>query len=162
MNMPALQVFHQGQGSDGWLWMNSATEVDGRLAWAGDAQVPNTGMDASPGAVTFNGKLYVFHQGQGPSFGAEWLWVNVFDGTKWAGDTQVPNTGIVGTPGAVTFDGKLYVFHQGRGIAAGEGDGWLWMNSATEVDGGLAWAGDAQVPNTGLSATPRAIVWGNL
>jgi hypothetical protein len=146
--MQALQVYHQGQGTDGWLWMNNASAKDDRLYWRGDAKVPNTGLSAEPSAVVFNGKIYVFHQGQGDD---GWLWMNVFDGKTWVGDAKVPNTGMTGSPGAVVFNGKIYVFHRGQG----RGEVWLWLN----VFDGSTWAGDQQVPNTGMSFTPSPVIF---
>ena len=93
--MAVLRVFHQGQSNDGWLWMN---EFNG-TKWAGNMQVPNTGLSATPSAVSFNSKLYVFHKGQGDG----WLWMNVFDGTKWAGDMSAPDTGLSDGPGAIVW-----------------------------------------------------------
>src|SRR3954464_9034512 len=109
MHMAFLQVFHQGQGDgvtgDGWLWM---TKSEDGTNWAGDTRVPNTGLSGGPGAVVFNEKGYVFHEGRnnGRILQGQ-LWVNVFDGTKWVGDTQVPNTGTFEKPSAVVFKGKL-------------------------------------------------------
>jgi hypothetical protein len=95
-----LAVFHNGGGdAAGWLWMN--VSADG-ATWTGDAPVPNTGLTFGPSAVTYDGKLYVFHNGQD----GQWLWVNVFDGATWTGDAPVPNTGLSFAPGAVVWGGS--------------------------------------------------------
>jgi hypothetical protein len=143
-----VYVFHQGQSDSGWLWMNV---FDGKN-WAGDAPVHNTGIGNSPSAVVFRDKLYVFHRGQ---FEDVWLYVNVFDGTNWAGDAVVYNTGMEGGPSAVVFHDKIYVFHQGRQTQTSFAPGWLYVN----VFDGTNWSGDAQVPNTGLSQSPSAVVF---
>ena len=52
------------------------------------------------------------------------------------------------SPSAV-LDGALYVFHQGSGE-----DGQLWYNTFD----GQTWLGDRQVQNTGMSASPFAVV----
>ena len=45
----------------------------------------------------------------------------------------------------------LYVFHQGSG-----NDGQLWYTSYN----GSSWTGDQQVPNTRMSGSPTAAVYG--
>jgi hypothetical protein len=125
--------------------------------WAGDAQVPNTGIAFGPSAVEFNGQLYVFHQGSiGPPLpippdGDGCLWVNVSsDGATWTGDAQVPNTNLSDGPSAVEFNDKLYVFHNSQ-------DGpWLSVNVSSD---GATWAGDTPVPNTGITFSPSAVVF---
>ncbi|MCL2931924.1 MAG: hypothetical protein MGG11_06470 [Trichodesmium sp. MAG_R03] len=57
--MSNIFVFHQGRGDSGWLWYNV---FDGSQ-WAGDTEVPKTGMTGDPSAVVYNNKIYVFHQG---------------------------------------------------------------------------------------------------
>jgi hypothetical protein len=162
-----LYVFHQGQDASaglpvdtfrGWLYVNVSS--DGSI-WAGDAQVPNTGLHNRPSAVVYDGKLHVFHRGQ--SLRDRWLWVNVFDGAAWAGDAQVlPKSGIAFGPSAVEFKGQLYVFHQGSRQTEPppppifpDGDDCLWVN----VFDGATWAGDAQVPGTTMRHGPSAVVY---
>ncbi len=146
-------VFHQGFGNDGQLWYN---RYNGGGSWAGDQQVPNTGMSGSPALAVYGGGaglLYVFHQG----FGNDGqLWYNSYNGSSWTGDRQVPNTGMSGSPALAVYgenlaqNDTLYVFHQGSG-----NDGQLWYNRYN----GSSWAGDRQVPNTGISGSPALAVY---
>jgi hypothetical protein len=50
------------------------------------------------------------------------------------------------------FNGMIYVFHQG-----GSENGQLWYS----VFDGKSWEKDVQVPNTGMSGQPGAIVFGD-
>jgi hypothetical protein len=52
----------------------------------------------------------------------------------------------------------LRVFHQSQGWSFSFGHrGWLDVNVSPD---GATWAGDAPVPDTGLSFGPGAVVWG--
>jgi hypothetical protein len=142
-----IYVFHQGGGAGGRL---DYTAFDGTL-WETDTPVPNTGMSGSPSAVVYNGKIYVFHKGQGST--NEHLWFNTFDGSNWGGDQQVPGLLMSESPSAcLHYDTtvskwKIYVFHQGSG------GGTLWY---TSFDGSV-WATDRQVTINGISASPSAV-----
>jgi hypothetical protein len=111
-----IYCFHQGTGDNGQLWYN----VLNGGTWAGDAQVPNTGMSKSPSAVVFNGQIFCFHQGSGEN---GQLWYNILDLNRgWLGDTQLPNTGMSKSPGAVVFNGQLSIaFIRGRIKTASSG-----------------------------------------
>src|SRR5436305_8004391 len=89
-----LQVFHQGYGNNGQLWLSTF----GGETWSPDVQVSNVGMSASPGAIAYGKMLYVFHQGYGNN---GQLWYDVFDGETWAGDVEIPKTGMSEGPSAV-------------------------------------------------------------
>ena len=90
----SIFMAHQGSGDDGQLWYDT---FDGET-WAGDQQVPDTGMSESPSAVFYGEQLYLFHQGSGED---GQLWYNTFDGETWLGERQVPNTGMSAGPSAV-------------------------------------------------------------
>jgi hypothetical protein len=61
-----IYVFHQGLGENGQLWCTYS--ADG-TNWGPDTQVPNVGMEDSPGAVVLpGGGLPVFHQALGPDW----------------------------------------------------------------------------------------------
>jgi hypothetical protein len=106
-------------------------------------------MSAAPSAVYYNGKLYVFHQGESND---GQLWYTTFDGTTWSGDTKVPNVGMSAAPSAVAYNGQIYVFHQG--VA---NDGQLWYT----VYNGSNWImPDTQIQNLGLSGSPSAVDFG--
>ena len=82
----SIFIVHQGEGNDSQLWHNAFNGEN----WAGDQQVPNNGISASPSAVLFNGQLYYFHQGPGQD---GQLWYNTSaDGQTFAGDQQVPTS----------------------------------------------------------------------
>ena len=146
-----LYVFHQDVGLRGELWyavMDRTRQYDSELGyWEADRKVPGTGMSAGPGAVVYQGKIWVFHQGGGEN--GE-LWGNVFDGVQWRGDVRVGNVKMASGPSAVVYREKLYVFHQGGGS-----DGSLWYS----VFDGQTWAPDTQVSSTRMSAGPSAVVW---
>lgn len=68
-------------------------------SWSGEVQVPSTNITSNPSVVTFEGKLYCFHQGN-MSNGE--LWYNVFDGVSWSGDKQLQSSELSWGPGATT------------------------------------------------------------
>ena len=143
-SLPSIYCFHQGSGNISQLWYNT---LNGNY-WAGDQQVPNTGISYGPSAVLFNNMIYCFHEGNSYD---NTLWYNVYNGQGWLGDTQVPNTCTSFRPSAVVFNNLLYVFHEGN-----DNDNTLWYN----VFNGSSWAGDVQVPNTCISFGPSAVVVG--
>jgi photosystem II stability/assembly factor-like uncharacterized protein len=95
----SIFVAHQGEGDDGQLWQDA---YDGQN-WAGDRQIGNLGMSASPSAVVYNGRLYYFHQGLGEN-GQLW-YTSTSDGKTWARDTQVQPVGMSASPSAVAWAG---------------------------------------------------------
>ncbi len=147
---PQVIVAHQkGLGNDGQLWYNSFGVGS---SWAGDQQVANVGMSVGPALLVEGDILYLFHQGSGND---GQLWYTSNDGFNgWTGDQQVPNTGMSESPAAAVYPGSgsfaPFVFHQGFG-----NDGQLWYNRYN----GSSWAGDRQVPNTGISGSPALAVY---
>lgn len=101
-------------------------------------------ITASPSAVVFNNKLFLFHQGAGSS--GE-VWYNVFNGTGWEGDKQI-SAGMTASPSVAVFNNILYLFFQGNNGKL------LYM-----LYNGSNWAGYYEVPNTSLSGSPSAVVF---
>ena len=58
------------------------------------------------------------------------------------------------SPSVVSYGGLIYLFHQGYGD-----DGQLWYNTSPD---GQTWNGDQQVPDTGMSESPSAVLDGAL
>lgn len=85
-----------GQDVDGNALLYTVFDGTG---WSAEAQVPSTNISCNPSAVTLNGKLYCFHQG---NLNNGELWYNVFDGTSWEGDLQVPASPLSWGPGATS------------------------------------------------------------
>lgn len=98
---------------------------------------------ASPGAVVYKNKLYVFHEDSG-SNGELWYstvtYVN--KGTASAG-VRVPNVGISGKPVPVVEGNTLHVFHEGMGD-----NGELWCVSTSD---GVNWGADRRIQGVGVS-----------
>jgi hypothetical protein len=148
-----LYVFHQGSNNNGQLWYTFSS--DGILGnWGADTLVPNVGMTGAPSAVVDGSYLIVFHQGYNSN---GQLWHVTFDGTNWGQDTQIPNVGMSGSPSTVVYNGNLYVFHQGYA-----NNGQLWYTVAPGGMVGGNWGRDTQVQNVGMTASPSAIVDGNV
>lgn len=148
---PYLLVLHQGIARNGELWSIALQDQ----AWKEDAQTSKTGMSASPSAVVFNGKVFCLHQGASQN---SQLWWNVYDGAGWEGDARVPGKiTMSNSPSAVEFNGKLYCFHQGAWHNNNQQtpNGELWLT----VFDGNRWYDDAQVPDTGMSISPSAVVF---
>ncbi|KAI3575988.1 hypothetical protein IWW34DRAFT_745483 [Fusarium oxysporum f. sp. albedinis] len=61
-------------------------------------------------AVTFQGKLYLFHHG----LPQEKLRYNVFNGRTWEGDTDIHIDGVTVGFTAVVFNDKIYLFYLPR------------------------------------------------
>ncbi|NEO02414.1 MAG: hypothetical protein F6K50_45830, partial [Moorea sp. SIO3I7] len=53
-------------------------------------------------------------------------------------------------PSAVVYNDEIYLLHQGR-----EDSGWMWCN----VFNGSEWVGDKEVPKTGISEGPSAVLY---
>ncbi|KAF2148008.1 hypothetical protein K461DRAFT_298114 [Myriangium duriaei CBS 260.36] len=113
------------------------------------SEVPNTHVSNMPSTLTYNDKLYCFHQGE-YNYGA--LWYNVWDGVTWEGDKQAPSTALSSGPSAVLFKDKIYVFFQGP-----KNDTTIWYNvldpSTSE------WKGATELKGKHMTANPSAVVW---
>ena len=81
--------------------------------WSGHVELPYSGTISDvPSAITFDDKLYVFHQ-HGTS--GE-LWFNTSsDGILWKGDTPLTHAVSTDGLGATVFQNKLFIFYQGAG-----------------------------------------------
>jgi hypothetical protein len=109
-------------------------------------------MTDSPSTpVSYNGNLYVFHQGS-KNNGQLWYKFSSNDGVSWSADTQVPNVGMTGSPAAVVVNSAgesfLRVFHQGF-----NNDGQLWAVTFN----GTGWGADTQLPNVGMTNSPNCV-----
>lgn len=76
-------------------------------------------MSASPSAVVFNRRLYVFHHG---GYSNKEIRYNVLDGNNWEGDKRVPKTALLDGPTPVVIGGNIAVYNQGT-------DNWLLYNN---------------------------------
>lgn len=146
-----LYCFHQGPGQNGKILYNTST--DG-ASWSSDQSL-SSGISEGPSAVVFNNSLYCFHQG---AYENGQLIYNVStDGKTWpGGDNSVgSNAAIMSeSPSAVVFNSKLYCFYQGPG-----NNGQLMYSVLTIANNKPTWAVNKQVPNTGISASPSAVVF---
>ena len=81
--------------------------------WSGHVELPYSGTISDvPSAVTFDDKIYVFHQ-NGTS--GE-LWFNSSsDGILWKGDTPLTHAVSTDGLGATVFQDKLFILYQGAG-----------------------------------------------
>ncbi|TMU73964.1 hypothetical protein FGA82_22105 [Pseudomonas fluorescens] len=105
-----------------------------------------------PGAVVFNGLLYVFYQGTPSGSKTPGLYYSAFNGTAWCEAARVKTVGISCSPCAVVFNDRLYVLHQGVGYK-----GQLWYSTFD----GHRWAAAKQLPHASMSGSPAAAVYVN-
>ncbi|KAF5723494.1 hypothetical protein FMUND_1818 [Fusarium mundagurra] len=89
------QLFYESYISGG-KWTRGVTTV-----------VPNTVTSPGMCAVTFQGRLYLFHHG----IPQEKLRYNVFDGRRWKGDTDINIDDVRVGFTAVVFNDKIYLFY---------------------------------------------------
>ena len=127
------------QRFNGLNWDSLASPVPGVLDMAGSPAC--AAATIGPGTTG----LFVFYQGT--NFALNY---KVLKNTSWFEESTVPNTGITGTPCPADMWDKLYVFHQGDNE-----NGELWYNTMTPHG---SWEGDRRVPNTGMSASPSALI----
>ena len=128
-----LYVFYEGGGNDLQIWYTSSSDGN---SWSTQAQLPGITKycpSASPFAVVFDNKLYVFYNymyeaspGDNP-IGT--LYYSVFDGIGWTapatpGVTNPANdssANMYQSPAAVVFEDQLYVYFQSE-----QANGNLW------------------------------------
>ena len=81
--------------------------------WSGHVELPYSGtISDGPSAVTFDDKIYVFHQ----SGTSGELWFNTSsDGILWKGDTPLTHAVSTDGLGTTVFQDKLFIFYQGAG-----------------------------------------------
>jgi hypothetical protein len=160
-----LYVFYQGGSQDSQLWYNMSADASNwgaqtELIPAGKSSNNDT-MSASPSAVVYDGRLWVFYQAGKNS--AE-LWYNASaDGSDWGTQYQLNTSssgGSIGisyktgqSPSAVVYDGQLYVFWS-------DDDCQLCYN----LYNGSSWSGPYAVPITtsyyaDMAQTPSAVVY---
>ena len=115
--------------------------------WSGHVELPYTSaINDVPSAVTFDDKLYVFHQ----SGTSGELWFNTSsDGILWKGDTPLTHAVTTDGLGTTVFQDKLFIFYQGAGtliqslyyrsFSAGSLE-WedLWADPALKSVGGFS------------------------
>eukprot|EP00595_Chromulina_sp_UTEXLB2642_P000687 CAMPEP_0196767598 /NCGR_PEP_ID=MMETSP1095-20130614/41776_1 /TAXON_ID=96789 ORGANISM="Chromulina nebulosa, Strain UTEXLB2642" /NCGR_SAMPLE_ID=MMETSP1095 /ASSEMBLY_ACC=CAM_ASM_000446 /LENGTH=442 /DNA_ID=CAMNT_0042136073 /DNA_START=45 /DNA_END=1373 /DNA_ORIENTATION=+ len=149
-----IYVFRTGAGLDPRYGILDP----GTLTWSADKSIQNVGISANPSATVYNGKIYVFHQG---NFNNGQLWYFIYDvgsnsfpSDSFTSDTQVSNVGISASPSAVVYNGKIYVFHQGSG-----NNGQLWYFIYDVASN--TFTPDVQVNNVGISDSPSGIAFDN-
>ena len=85
------------------------------------------GISFSPAAATFNGKMYIFHQGRGND-GRIWYCTN--DGRSWGADTQLPEHSyyypVKNSPAVAVFQNKLFVAYHNENDQISVG----WLDSS--------------------------------
>ncbi|MFA6606361.1 MAG: hypothetical protein WCS75_05120 [Sphingomonas sp.] len=114
-----IHVFYQGQGASGKLYHSvfrskdatDATNPTGELEMVGsEEEIDNVGISNSPGAIVYNGNIWVFHHGQNNN---NELWYSVYgaSGSSWSSDIKVDGCSISSSPRPVIYDGSLYVYY---------------------------------------------------
>lgn len=91
-----------------------------------------------PGAVIFNGKIYLFHKGYNNNY---IYYTTSSDGVSWSSDVQLGNgAATLGGISATVFDNKIYVAHQ----AATGGDTKIYLSSSSN---GTSWGTETSITN---------------
>ncbi|MBV8272222.1 MAG: hypothetical protein JO067_08120 [Cupriavidus sp.] len=105
-------------------------------------------MGAGAGAVVYQDKLFVFHEGGYSSV----PYYSTYDRAGSLLDLKiVPGTGMSGKPAVAVYEGRLYLAHQSVGNT-----GWIYVNSFD----GERWTGDVPL-NMGIGGSPALAVFKN-
>jgi chitinase len=134
-----LYLFYESPSNTGWIhWCT----FDGSK-WSDDAPCPNAsdpfGTSGAPAVIAYNGKIYMFHAGQGDSGD---LWFTSFDGNSWTKDQRAPGILLSASPAVEMYNGLIWILHQGFGNS-----GWVW---AVPFDG-ENFMTDALIPDSNLA-----------
>lgn len=124
-----------------------------------DSYVKDIGINGSPSAAVYQGKLYVIYNGSG----GDGLFFLTYDGKEWTGPTRLGGlvTGIGladnSSPSAVVVRDLLYVFYNGAG-----NDGTFYITfDGTDVKGPVAIKGLIGEMGFKKDTSPTATVYGN-
>lgn len=123
-----------------------ATSSNGST-WSGNNTVPGANISGSVSATTFEGKIYVFHEGA--DFNGQ-LWCSIFDGTNWSPDAQINNLSVTENTSMAVYNGQLYCFTQdynNTGV----------VSYSVFIDEVWSWA--TRLNKVSMSNTPSAVVF---
>jgi hypothetical protein len=146
-----IYVFYQGQ-HENRLWYTVYEDVGGnQWKWRKDHTEDCMRLNASPSAVVFKDKIYVFHQG---TDGRMWYnSMNPRDGPwgKWGSDREVKNVGMSASPSAAVYDGKIHVAHQGYNLNG--------TTFAFTFDGDQGFSKDKEIDGAKCSQSPALVLY---
>lgn len=112
-----LWCFYRGAGDEkDKLWC-ARYDCEKEL-WIDDRPIPQAGISkdatASPAAVVYEGKVFLFYPGTNRGGNNNHLWYSVYDGTTWSSSKPVdPHIKISSGVAPVIYDGKIYILYNG-------------------------------------------------
>ena len=114
MSYGASAVFHDGNQ---WIFFQGK-EKNGKIeyrikykdGWSPHYAVPDAKLTYSPTAVSYKGKLYLFHRG----YSKDLIYCKIFDGSKWQDEYTITEKNIQSSPSAIVYKDKIYVFFNGK------------------------------------------------
>lgn len=133
-----LYLFYKGAGGDANIYIaRSGGDVFNGGSW--NFSRLNTGINTSdaPGAVVYNGELYMFYKGSGSDsniYVARSTGGDVFNGASWSFTRLNPGINTTAAPKPLVVGGSLYLLYKGL-----ENYIWVAKPQGADIFNGNAW-----------------------
>jgi hypothetical protein len=134
----ALYMFYKGSGGDTNIYVGRSTgDLSDGNTWSASRLNLAINTSTAPGAVVYNGSLYMFYKGSG---GDTNIYLahstgDVSDGSTWSAIRLNPGINTTAAPKPVVIGNSLYLFYKG----SGDTGIWIARPTGTDLSNGDAW-----------------------